>query len=49
MENEANKENGRNTFHTMRSHALLRLVGGKMWKAVRAASSWCFEKLIFDH
>ena len=29
--------------NSMRSLALLRLVGGKdFWKSVRAASSWCF-------
>ena len=31
----------------MRSHVLLRLVGGKeLWKSMRAASSLCLENMI---
>ena len=31
----------------MRSHVLLRLVGGKeLWKSMRAASSLCLENMV---
>jgi hypothetical protein len=33
--------------NSMRSHVLLRLVGGKeLWKSMRAASSLCLENMI---
>ena len=36
--------------NSMRSLALLRLVGGKdFWKSVRAASSWCFGRHGLEH
>ena len=33
--------------NSMRSHVLLRLVGGKeLWKSMRAASSLCLENIV---
>ena len=35
--------------NSMRSLALLRLVGGKdFWKSVRAASRWCFQDMFWN-
>ena len=34
--------------NSMRSHVLLRLVGGKeLWKSMGAVSSWCFGNMFF--